>query len=93
MFTKNTTLQHFVNTKSLSSQQVYWTQKLSQYYFWIEYYQSKTNRSTNIFFRYLQQNVKEEVNLRAKNTKILPWLQSFFAKVSRFSAYNISFLC
>ena len=27
----------FMDTKSLSSQQVHWAQKLSQYYFWIDY--------------------------------------------------------
>lgn len=43
-------------------------------------------------FRYLPQNDNTKVILRAKNTKILYYLQTFLAKVSDFSTHNLSFL-
>ena len=38
----------FMNTKSLSSCQIYWIQKLSKYYVQINYCQSKKNRVANL---------------------------------------------
>ena len=37
----------FMDTKSLSFKQVRWAQKLSRYYFWIDYYQGKANGSAD----------------------------------------------
>ena len=38
VFTDYNNLCRFIDTKSLSSRQVRWAQKLSQYHFWINYY-------------------------------------------------------
>ncbi len=37
MFTDHNNLQRFIDTKSLSSRQVWWAQELSRYYFRIDY--------------------------------------------------------
>ena len=37
----------FMDIKSLSSKQVHWAQKLSRYYFWLDYQQGKANGATN----------------------------------------------
>ena len=42
----------FMDTKSLSSRQVYWAQKLSRYYFQIEYCQSKANAAVDALSRF-----------------------------------------
>lgn len=47
VLTNHNTLYRFMNTKSLSSRQVYWAQKLSKYLFRIDYHQKKANRTTN----------------------------------------------
>ncbi len=43
-------LQRFMDTKSLSSKQVWWAQELSNYYFRIDYRQEKANGATNTLF-------------------------------------------
>ena len=82
VLTNHNNLCRFMDTKNLSSRQVRWTQKLSRYYFWIDYCQGKANRGTNALSRYLQRSAKEEDTSRAKNVKILHYLQSLLAKVS-----------
>ncbi len=41
--TNHNNLQHFMDTKNLSSKQVQWAQKLLSYNFWINYWQDKAN--------------------------------------------------
>ena len=79
-----------METKSLSFRQVRWTQKLSHYYFQIDYCQSKANGTADTLSWYSQQSAKEEKTLRAKNVKILHCLQSLLARVSRLSASQLS---
>ncbi len=81
MLTNHNNLQHFIDTKSLNSRQVYWAQELSKYYFWIDYYQSKANRAADILSQYLQRNTEEEATLWAKNTKILYQLEFLLPQV------------
>ena len=40
-------LRRFMDTKSLSSRQVRWSQELSKYHFWIDYGQGKANEAEN----------------------------------------------
>lgn len=49
----------------------------------MDYRQSKANKATDALSQYPQQRAKEEAILRAKNTKILHWLQSLLTQVSR----------
>ena len=50
----------FMDTKSLSSRQVRWTQELSQYHFWINYRQGKANAATDALLRFPQRSQSEE---------------------------------
>ena len=70
-----------MDTKSLSSKQVYWAQELSYYHFQIDYCQGKANKAANALFQYPQRSAEKEKALRAKNVKILHHLQSSLAKV------------
>lgn len=45
VFTDHNRLQRFMDIKSLSSKQVWWAQKLSQYHFEINHYLDKAKRS------------------------------------------------
>ena len=74
-----------MDTKSLSSRQVRWAQKLSCYYFCIDYQQGKANGAADALSQYPQRNAKKEATLRAENTKILHRLQSSFANISDLS--------
>lgn len=44
----------FMNTKSLSSCQVWWAQELYWYHFQIDYYQGKANGAADTLSRFLQ---------------------------------------
>ena len=46
-------LHHIMNTKSLSSRQVFQAQKLSSYHFWIDYCHGKANEAADILSRFL----------------------------------------
>ena len=83
-------LHRFMETKGLSSKQVYWAQELSHYHFQINYRQGKTNRAADALSRYPQQSTEEEETLRAKNVKILHHLQSSLARISDFSTSQLS---
>ncbi len=90
IFTEHNNLQRFIDTKSLSSRQVWWAQELSKYHFQIYYRQGKANRAADALSQYPQWSAKEEETLRAENTKILHWLQSSLAQVSGLSVSRIS---
>ena len=85
VLTDHNNLRHFMDTKSLSSRQVRWAQKLSRYHFHIDYRQGKANGAADALSQYPQQNSEEEATLRVENTKILHWLQSSLANVSGLS--------
>ena len=65
-----------MDTKNLSSRQVYWVQELSRYHFCINYRQGKANRAANALFFYFQRSQSDEEILQAGNTRILQCLQS-----------------
>ena len=52
VFIDHNNLCRFMDTKSLSSKQVRWAQKLSRYHFRIDYRQSKANRAANALLQY-----------------------------------------
>ena len=60
-----------MDTKSLSSKQVRWSQELFHYYFRINYCQGKANRAANVLSRFPQRNQAEKDKLQTENTQIL----------------------
>ena len=89
MLINHNNLRLFIDTKSLSSRQVRWNQKLSCYHFQIDYCQSKANGAADAFSEYLQQSAEEEETFWAKNVKILQRLQSLLTNVN-LSSLSIS---
>ena len=79
-----------MDTKSFSSRQVRWAQKLSCYHFQIDCRQGKANGAIDALSRYPQQSAEEEDTLRTENVKILHHLQSLLAKVSGLSISHLS---
>ena len=59
ILTNQNNLRRFMDTKSFSSKQVCWAQKLSRYHFQIDYRQAKANRAANTLSRYPQQSGEE----------------------------------
>ena len=56
IFIDHINLCHFMDTKNLSSRQVHWAQKLSQYNFQIDYRQDKANAATDALSRFPQRS-------------------------------------
>ena len=54
MLTNHNNLRWFIDMKSLNSRQVYWAQKLSRYYFQIDYRQGKANKAADALSQYPQ---------------------------------------
>ena len=79
-----------MDTKSLSSCQVRWAQKLFCYHFQIDYCQGKVNRAADALSRFSQRDNKEEANLQAENAQILHCLQFSLMNAS-ISGLNILF--
>ena len=75
-------LRRLMDTKSLSSKQVRWAQKLSRYRFQIDYRQGKANGAADSLSHFSQRSQDEEETLRAENTQILHRLQSLLTNVS-----------
>ncbi len=72
----------FMDTKSLSSRQVRWAQKLSRYHFRIDYRQGKANAAADTLSRFSQRSQAEEKMLWDENTQILHCLQISLTKAS-----------
>ncbi len=68
VLTDHNNLRRFTDTKSLSSRQVRWAQKLSQYHFRIDYRQEKANAAADALSRFLQKSQAEEETLRDENS-------------------------
>ena len=88
--TDHNKLRQFMDTKSLSSRQVYWAQELSCYHFQIDYRQGNANGAANALSWYPQQSTKEEEAFHTKNVKIFHRLQLSLAKVSGLSTSCLS---
>ena len=82
MLTDHNNLHQFMDTKSLSSRQVCWAQKLSKYHFRINYCQGKANGAADTLSRFPKRSQDEEEKLRAENTQILHCLQTLLTNVS-----------
>ena len=69
------------------------SQKLSQYYFQIDYCQGKANAAVDTLSRFLQRSQSEDEELRAENIQILHRLQSSLTNASLLGfnllSYNI----
>ena len=82
VLTDHNNLRRFMDTKSLSSRQVRWAQKLSRYHFQIDYRQRKANGAADALSRFPQRNQAEKDVLRTENTRILHKLQSSLTNAS-----------
>ena len=60
-----------MDTKSLSSRQVCWAQKLFYYHFQIDYCQNKAIGVADALFWYSQRSAEEKETLWVENVKIL----------------------
>ena len=69
-------LRCFMDTKSLSSRQVRWAQKHSQYYSWIDHGQSNVNAAADTLSRFFQKSQNGEDKIRAENGQIFYCLQN-----------------
>ena len=76
VLTNHNNLRRFMDTKSLSSKQVRWTQELSRYHFRIDYHQGKANGAANALSCFPQKNEDEEEKLQTENIQIFHRLQS-----------------
>ena len=83
-----------MNTKSLTSQQVCWAQKLSQYYFGIDYYYSKANAAVDALSMFFQRRQNEENELWAENGHLFHHLQNSLtnASLASLSLFALSYL-
>ena len=75
-------LRYFMDTKSLSSRHVCWAQKLSQYYFCINYYQDNANVAADALLRFSQRSQDEKDELWAENDQIFHRLQNSLTNTS-----------
>ena len=73
---------YFLDTKSLSSRQVRWAQKLFCYHFWIDYCYGKANAAADGLSRFPQRSQDKEDELRAENSQILHCLQNSLTNAS-----------
>ena len=71
-----------MDTKSLSSKQVRWAQKLFRYHFQIDYHQGKANGAADALSHFPQKNQAKKDELQTENTQILHKLQSSLTNVS-----------
>ena len=76
MLTDYNNLYRFIDTKSLSSRQVYLAHELSKYHFRIDYRQGKANEAIDALFCFLQRNEDEKEKVWTENTQLLHCLQS-----------------
>ena len=72
----------FIDIKSLSSRQVRWAQKLSRYYFRINYHQDKVNVGIDALSRFPQKSQNEKDKLQAENSQIFHCLQNLLINAS-----------
>ena len=82
VLTDHNNLRRFMDTKSLSSCQLWWAQELSRYHFHIDYRQEKANRAADVLFRFPQRNQAEKDKLQTENTRILHKLQFLLTNAS-----------
>ena len=59
-----------MDTKSLSSRQVYLAQKLSLYYFQIDYRQNKSNATADVLSKFPQSSLDKKDELQTINGQI-----------------------
>ena len=64
----------FIDTKSLSFQQVRWAQELFQYHFQINYRQGKANVAADALLKFSQKSQDEKDELQAQNDQIFHYL-------------------
>ncbi len=82
ILTDNNNLHQFMDTKSLSSCQVRWAQKLSWYHFQIYYCQGKANIAADTLSCFPQRSQAKEETLRDENFQILYRLQTSLTRAN-----------
>ena len=60
----------FIDTKSLSSIQVYWAKELFRYHFQIDYCQNKANVAADTLSKFLQKSQTKKDKLQAEKGQI-----------------------
>ena len=90
VLTDHNNLRQFMDTKSLSSHQVRWAQKLFWYHFRIDYWQRKANAAADALSRFPQRSSHEEETLWVKNTCILHRVQSSLPDANISGVYSPS---
>ena len=83
VLTNHNNLCQFIETKNLSSRQVWWAQELSWYHFQIDYCQGKANGAADALFCFLQRNKDKEEKLWSENTRIFHCLQFSLTNATR----------
>lgn len=80
----------FINIQSLSFRRVWWAQKLSWYYFQIDYYQEKTNGAADALSCFFQKKQSKKKEFCTENTQIFHSLQisQTNASILDFSFFN-----
>lgn len=69
--TNHNKFQRFIYIKNLNSRQVQYAEKLSKYYFQIDYQQKKANKAANVLSQYAHWSTEEEETFQAENTNTL----------------------
>ncbi len=82
VLTDHNNLCQFIDTKSLSSCQVHWTQELSRYQFRIDYCQEKANVVADTLSRFPSRSQAEEKTLKDENSQILYHLQTSLTRAN-----------
>ena len=82
VLTNYNNLCHFIDIKNLSLRQVCWAQKLSSYYFQINYCKDKANIAANVLSKFSQKNQKKENEFQTKNSQIFHYLQNSLTNTS-----------
>ncbi len=79
-----------MDTKSLSSCQVWWAQELFRYHFRIDYRQGKANGAADALFCFSHRSQTEEDKLQAENTRTLHKLKFSLTNASPSGVTSLS---
>ena len=82
ILTDHNDLYRFMDTKNPSFWQVWWAQKLSWYYFQIDYCQDKENAAIDALLRFFQKSQNKKDELQAENSQIFHCLQNSLTNAS-----------
>ena len=82
VFTDHNNLRCFIDTKSLSSRQIRWVQKLFYYHFQIDYCQGKASAAADALLRFSQKSRDKKDEFWDENGQIFHCLQNLLTNAS-----------